>query len=82
MVINEEDKSRIEIIISKMEWLRNFVCYKSSSGNLNEIKIITDGERIECLRENPLGCKYELCYESLTLCQCPICNYIARNFEM
>lgn len=82
MEITEEHKSRIEKIISKMECLRNFVCYKSGSKKLNEIKVITDGEMIECLRENPLRCKYALCYGSLTFCQCPICNYIARNFEM
>jgi hypothetical protein len=56
--------------------------YESGFENLNKIKLIADGERIECLGGEQLRCKYALFYGSLTLCQCPLLNYIAKNFNM
>lgn len=82
MEITQEHKGNIEQIISEMECPKNFICYESGFENLSKIKIIADGERIECLGENPLRCKFALCYGSLTLCQCPLRNYIAKNFNM
>jgi hypothetical protein len=76
MVITLEHKGHIEKIINEMECPKNFICYESGFENLSKIKLIADGERIECLEENPLRCKFVLCYGSLTLCQCPLRNYI------
>ncbi len=81
MEITQEHKSPIEQIISEMECPKGFVCYKPGSEN-PRIRLIADGERIECLGENPLRCKFALCYGSLTLCQCPLLNYIAKNSHL
>lgn len=82
MKITSEHKGPIEQIISEMECPKNFICYESDFENLSKIKLIADGERIVCLEENPLTCKFALCYGSLMLCQCPLRNYIAKNFNM
>ncbi len=82
MEITQEHKGPIEQIIREMECPKNFRCYESGFEYLNKIKIIADGERIECLGENPLRCKFALCYGSMTLCQCSLRNYIAKNFNM
>ena len=82
MEITQEHKGHIEKIINEMECPKDFICLESGFENLNKIKFIADGERIECLGENPLRCKFALCYGSLTLCQCPLRNYIAKNLNM
>ena len=82
MEIAQEHKGHIEQIIGEMECPKNFKCYESGFENLGNIKLIADGERVECLGENQLRCKFALFYGSLTLCQCPIRNYIAKNFNM
>jgi hypothetical protein len=82
MEITQEHKGHIEQIISEMECPKDFICYESGFENLNKIKLIADGERIECLGGEQLRCKYALFYGSLTLCQCPLLNYIAKNFNM
>jgi hypothetical protein len=82
MEITQEHKGPIEQIISEMECPKNFVCYKSGFENLSKIKLIAGGERIVCLEEEQLRCKFALFYGSLMLCQCPLRNYIARNFNM
>ena len=82
MEITQEHKGHIEQIIGEMECPKNFKCYESGFDNLGNIKLIADGERVECLGENQLRCKFALFYGSLTLCQCPIRNYIAKNFNM
>ncbi len=82
MEITPEHKGPIEQIISEMECPKDFICYESGFENLSKIKLIADGERIVCLGENPLRCKFTLCYGSLTLCQCPLRNYVAKNFNM
>ncbi len=82
MEITPEHKGHIEKIISEMECPKNFICYESGFENLGNIKLIADGERIECLGGEQLKCKYALCYGKLTICQCPLRNYIAKNFNM
>ena len=81
MEITQEHKGPIEQIISEMECPNDFVCYEPGSEN-PRIRLIADGERIECLGENRLRCKYALCYGMLTICQCPLLNYIAKNSHL
>jgi len=82
MEITQEHKSHIEKIIKEMECPKDFICLEPGFEHLNKIKLIAEGERIECLGEKGLRCKYALCYRMLTICQCPLLNYIAKNFNM
>jgi hypothetical protein len=82
MEIAQEHKGHIEKITSEMECPKDFICLESDFENLSKIKLIAGGERIVCLEEEQLRCKFALCYGSLTLCQCPLRNYIAKNLSM
>jgi hypothetical protein len=82
MEITQEHRASIEKIKRKMTCPKNFKCYESGFEKLSKIKIIAGGERIVCLEEDQLRCKYALFYGSLILCQCSLRNYVAKNFNM
>jgi hypothetical protein len=82
MEIAQEHKTQIEQIISEMECPKDFICHKSGFGNLGKSRLIADGQRVECLEENARLCKFALLFGPLTLCECPLRNYIAKNFHL
>ncbi len=82
MEIVQKHKSNIEQIIFDMECPKDFVCHKSGFEHLGKARLIADGERVECLEENNRLCKFALQYGLLTLCECPLRNYIAKNFHL
>jgi hypothetical protein len=82
MEITREQKTQVEQIISEMECPKDFMCYDSGFKNVSKIRMIADGEKVECLEENRLRCKFALHYGSFTICECPLRNYIARSFQL
>lgn len=80
MEVTQEHRVSIEKIKHEMTCQKNFRCYESGFEKLSKIKLIAGGERIVCLEEHQLRCKYALFYGSLILCQCPLRNYIAKTF--
>ena len=82
MEIVQKHKGNIEQIISDMECAKDFVCHKSGFKYLGKAKLIAAGERVECLEENSRLCKFAFLLGSLTICECPLRNYIAKNFRL
>jgi hypothetical protein len=82
MEITQEYKTHIKQIISGMECPKDFVCHKSGFEKLGKSRLIADGQRVECLEENARLCKFALLFGTLTLCKCPLRNYIANNFHL
>ncbi len=78
----QEHKTQIEQIISEMECPKDFVCHKSGFERLGKTRLIADGQRIECLEENARLCKFALLFGPLTICKCPLRNYIAMNLHI
>ncbi len=82
METTQEHKTQIEQIISEMECPKDFVCHKSGFERLGKTRLIAEGQRVECLEENArLLCKFALRFGHLTLCKCPLRNYITKNFH-
>lgn len=82
MELTKEHRASIEKIKLEMTCPKNFKCYESGFEHLSKIKLTAGGERVVCLEEHQLRCKYALFYGSLILCQCPLRNYVAKNFNM
>jgi hypothetical protein len=80
--IVEKHKSKIEQIISDMECTKDFACHKSGFEHLGKARLIAEGERVECLEENSRLCNFAFLFGHLTICECPLRNYIAKNFNL
>jgi len=80
--IAQKHKSKIEQIISDMECTKDFVCHKSGFKKIGKAILIADGERVKCLEENSRLCNFAFLFGHLTICECPLRNYIAKNFHL
>ncbi len=82
MEITQEHKTTIEQIISEMECPKDFACHKSGFESMGKTRLVADGLRVECLEENARLCKFALHFGHLTICECPLRNYIAKNLHI
>ena len=73
---------QVEQIIGEMECRKDFVCYDPDFESMSKTRLIADGAKNGCLEENSLRCRFALHYRTLTICECPLRNYVARSFQI
>ena len=82
MTITEQQKARIEEIISKMECPKGFVCYKSGFADMGKAKDVGMESFVECMEDNPQMCRHVLFFGPTAFCQCPLRVYIAKELKI
>ncbi len=80
MVITQEDKQQIEEIIRGMDCPRDFECYKSDFESMGEVGIVGDAVMLECIERRGRTCEFGSPRGLGVICECPLRNYIAKNF--
>ncbi len=86
MQITQEQKAKIEEIISRMECPIDFECYKTGFEQFMAEKIQLTGAGIfwciKCLgEESKEFCKYSLSFGHRYICRCPLRLYVVKNFH-
>ena len=81
MVVTQEHDSKIQEIMSGMQCNRDFECYKSGFECLSRAGVVGDAIKVVCLEEKAKTCNYGVSFGHGYICQCPIRNYIAKNFN-
>ena len=81
MEIAQEDRQQIEDIIKGMDCPRAFECYRSDFENLGEVGIVGDFKMIACIEERGHTCEFGFSFGLGVNCQCPLRNYIAKNYH-
>ena len=81
MEITQYQKKKIEGISNGIICPYNFRCNNSKFGKVAQGK--DDGTRnlLECIEENPQGCKFSSCFGKTFRCLCPIRVYIADELN-
>ena len=82
MEITKEHARQIERITRDMECPKDFACHKSGFERLGKTRLIAEGQRVDCLEENARLCKFAVRFGHLTICECPLRNYIAKNLHI
>lgn len=82
MEITPEHARRIQDIMGEMQCPKDFECYKSGFEELCKVRIICNGQLIECLEEKAQPCKLGFCFGYGYFCDCLLRKYIARNFKI
>lgn len=82
MEISAEHKRRMDEIIRGMQCPKDFECYKSGFEKLSKVRFVADAKLIECLEQTGRTCKSGLSFGSSIFCECPLRNYIAKNFHV
>lgn len=80
MVITEEHRNAVDEIIAGMHCRHGFPCYKSNSEKLSRVRMLADGDVIECLEDKPYLCEHGMSFGDSYLCICPLRKYVAKNF--
>ena len=82
MQINQEQKTRIEEIISEMECPKNFECYESGFTKLTKIKDIGLDTFVKCSADKPQNCPHSFPFGHKFFCKCPLRVYIAKELKI
>lgn len=81
MLIAKEHRKKIDDIVVKMHCPHDFPCYKSEFKKLSRIRMLVDGEVIECLEDKRNLCEYGMSFGNTYLCTCPLRKYVAKYFD-
>ena len=81
MEIAKEQERQIERIAGDTECPSDFVCSTSKFEDLCKIRLIANGQLVECLEENIGRGKFKLPFGNSYLCKCPLRRYIAKNLH-
>jgi len=79
--MKEEDKKKIEEIISGLKCEKNFKCADSGFEILCKAKDFGVDSYLECLESDPQKCSFALSFGYGYLCQCPIRVYLAKRLK-
>lgn len=82
MEIKQEQERRIQEIMSEMQCPEDFKCYKSGFEDLCKLRIVCDGQLVECLEEKGQACDLGFAFGYGYFCDCPLRKYIAENFKV
>jgi hypothetical protein len=78
--MDAEHKRAIEEVIREMECPKGFKCQKTGFKQAGKVRLLAEGRVIECMEEDGRSCGCGLFYGSGVFCECPLRQYIARNF--
>lgn len=81
MEITKEQARQIDRIAGDMECPSDFVCRTSEFEDLCKIRLIANGQLLECLEENAGRGKFEVPFGDSSLCKCPLRRYISKNLH-
>ncbi len=80
MLITEEHRKKIDEITAETHCPHDFPCYKSEFEKLSRIRMLVNGEVVECLEDKPYLCEHGMSFGSIYLCICPLRKYVAKHF--
>jgi hypothetical protein len=80
MLMTQEHRKKIDEIITGMHCPHDFRCYKSKFKKLSRIRMLVDGEVIECLEDKLCLCEHAMSFGDSYLCICPLRKYVAKHF--
>jgi hypothetical protein len=81
-VMEEEVRQQIEKIRAGMECPKGFSCCKSGFGSMCKAKDFGLEEYVDCLSDEPAGCRFAIPFGAGHLCKCRLRVYIAKNLKM
>lgn len=76
--MEDNDKEKIEKIISGFKCPKDFKCYRSGFDNLCKAK---DIGLILCLEKDPQSCAFALSFRDEHFCKCPLRIYIIKTLK-
>ena len=79
--MKEEDKKKIEEIMSGLKCEKNFNCADSGFEILCKAKDIGLDNYLDCLESDPQKCNFVLSFGDGYMCQCPVRVYLAKKLK-
>jgi len=79
--MKEEDKKKIEEIMSGLKCEKNYICANSQFELLCEAEDIGLDNYLSCLESDPQRCNFSLSFGDSYMCQCPIRVYLAKKLK-
>lgn len=80
--LEPDQKNELEEIIGEIKCPKDFKCYKSGLKALCQAKDIGVDSLLECLEEDPEGCKFSFAFYGYSyFCQCPVRVYVSKRLQ-
>jgi hypothetical protein len=79
--MREEDKKKIEEIMSGMKCPKSFRCADSGFERLCRSKDFGIDNYLDCLEDDPRRCSFALSFGNGYLCQCPLRVFLAKKLK-
>ena len=72
-------KREIEEIIGQMKCPKDFICYRSGFKELCKARDFGIENYLQCLEDEPQGCKFVIFYGDMRFCECPLRYYLIKS---
>ena len=79
--MKEEDREKIEEIMSGMQCSKNFECADNKFERLCKAKDFVLEEYLECLEEDPSRCQFSVPLGYRHFCKCPLRVYLTKKLK-
>ena len=79
--MKEEDRKKIEEIMSGMQCPKNFQCSENDFERLCKAKDFVLEDYLECLEGNPSLCSFSVHLGYRHFCKCPLRVYLTKNLN-
>jgi hypothetical protein len=80
-MMRDEDKKKIEEIMSGIKCPKNFRCADNGFERLCKAKDFGLDNYLECLEDAPSKCSFALSFGNGHFCQCPLRVFLAKNLK-
>lgn len=80
MKMELEHRRALEELAKGMKCPKGFECIKADFEQSGKVRLLAKGRVVECLEQNGRACKFGLIYGDGVFCECPLRQYIAKNF--
>lgn len=82
MEITEPHREKLENIVSNMNCLGDFQCYRSGFTRLPNVKPVNAKGLLECFEKDRKNCEFALAFGDTYYCKCPVLGYAVENMGL
>ena len=82
MAMSAERTTEIDQIKARMVCTKSFLCCSSGLAQAGKVKVLVNGELLDCLESDAPECRYALAFGDGFFCMCPLRKHLAQILQI